>query len=84
VGDYWTSHASFGCTKDIDHPGVEIHRFDMGKRVCRCGKYCIGAPVMKQQGWRMFARHKPKEKIQFSAPDFEGIPESLEELEKLF
>jgi hypothetical protein len=46
----------YGCTKDPDHPGATIHRFDMGKRTCRCGRYCVGDPVMRGQAWRQFAR----------------------------
>jgi hypothetical protein len=64
---------------------VEIHRFDMGKRVCRCGKIRIDAPVLKLQGWRQFKR-RPVVESPPSAFDPEedpdpAPPESLESID---
>jgi len=80
--DYWSSKSAFGCTKDPDHPGVEIHRFVMGSRVCMCGKYRINPPVLKQAAWRQFGRKKEKRPESQSAfePD---LLESLEPLDEL-
>jgi len=42
------------CCKDV-RLKCEVHRFDPGKRVCRCGQVMIPDPVVRAH-WKQFQR----------------------------
>lgn len=58
------------CCKDVVLR-CEIHRFDPGKRTCRCGKRKVGEPIVKSQGWHQFQR-KRKEPEQPTLDDLDA------------